>query len=55
MVAQSERAGREGVPGEVPEDTEGGDRHERRANDQDDSRNRAWQFRFPLVVGLGGF
>jgi len=40
-VARGERAGRERAPGQVTENTDGGERDERRANDQDDSRNRA--------------
>jgi hypothetical protein len=40
-VACGERAGRERVPGQVTENTDGGDRNEWSANDQDDSRNRA--------------
>jgi hypothetical protein len=38
-VAHRERARREGAGRQVTENTDGGDRQKRRANDQDDSRN----------------
>jgi hypothetical protein len=38
-VAHRERARREGARGQVPENTDGGDRQKRRAYDQDDPRN----------------
>src|SRR5712692_2500079 len=54
-VRDDERAAAQGMGRLGAKNADGGERRQGPAHDHDGSCNGAWQFRFPLVVRLGGF